>query len=165
MTTGEAFVLIVEQDPADAAEVRKSFASHGWPMTVAETGEQAVWLLRNNSTLPRCILLDLALRGALNGFDVLRLIRSDERTSAIPVIIYTANYSNDDLVKAFDLGAATVIRRPVESPAKVLALVEFFLGDLEARVRDARVRVKRAFLELQGRTDSMPPTSRAPYGR
>lgn len=146
-------VLIVESDTADAEQVRASFSAHGWPMTIADTGEHALGLLRTAERLPRCILLDLKLRGTLNGFDVLQLIRGDARMHKLPVIIYTGDYSRADLVRAFDLGASSVIRRPVESPAKVLALVEFFLGDLDARIRDARVRVKRQFLELQARAE------------
>jgi DNA-binding response OmpR family regulator len=154
MSSEEVPVLIVESDTADAEQVRASFTAHGWPMTIAETGEHALGLLRSGDRLPRCILLDLKLRGALNGFDVLQLVRTDPRMHRLPIIIYTGEYSRADLVRAFELGASSVIRRPVESPAKVLALVEFFLGDLDARIRDARVRVKRQFLELQARAEN-----------
>lgn len=164
-TTGAtACVLIVESDAADAGSVRDSFAAHGWPMAIAQTGEQALAMLADSQKLPRCILLDLRLRGPMTGFDLLVRLRSEARTARLPVIIYTSDYTKEDLVRAFDLGASSVIRRPVESPAKVLALVEFFLGDLENRVRDARVRVKRQFLELQARTehDATTPSTGIP---
>jgi len=149
----ECPVMIVEDDETDAQLVKESFLRHGWPMLVAETGEQALSMLRTSETVPRCVLLDLKLRGHLDGFDTLRLLRANPRTARVPVIVYTASYTQDDLVQAFELGAASVIRRPVESPAKVLAMVEWFIGDLDARLRSARVRVKRQFLELQGRAD------------
>lgn len=153
MALDDSPVMIVEDDAQDAALVKESFAAHGWPMVIADTGEQALTMLRTAPKLPRCVLLDLHLLGHLDGFDTLRLIRSNEKTRRIPVIIYTASYTREDLIQAFELGAASVIRRPVQSPAKVLALVEWFIGDLDNRLRNARVQVKRQFLELQARAE------------
>ena len=62
---------------------------------------------------PALILLDLKLPG-LTGFDVLKRIREDESTKLIPVVILTSSREHLDLMKAYQLGANSYVRKPVD---------------------------------------------------
>ena len=62
---------------------------------------------------PAIILLDLKLP-RVDGLEVLRRIRADERTKLIPVIILTASKEDEDIVKSYSTGANAYVRKPVE---------------------------------------------------
>jgi DNA-binding response OmpR family regulator len=62
---------------------------------------------------PKVILLDLKLP-KLDGLKVLKAIRSDERTRAIPVVILTSSKEQRDLVEGYHLGASAYIQKPVD---------------------------------------------------
>ena len=62
---------------------------------------------------PKVILLDLKLP-KLDGLEVLKAIRSDERTRAIPVVILTSSKEQRDLVQGYHLGASAYIQKPVD---------------------------------------------------
>jgi len=155
-------VLVVESDESDAKLVEESFRTHGWPVIRARTAEEALRLLRAADVTPRCVLLDLRLSGPMSGFDLLRAFHEGEGTRATPVIVYTGEYTRDDLVQAFALGASSVIKKPVDSPARVVAMVEFFLGELDDRLRQARVTTRRQFVELRSRAEAPPGPSDHP---
>ena len=62
--------------------------------------------------VPEVILLDLKLP-KLDGLEVLRRIRADERTKLLPVIILTSSKEDQDIISAYDLGANSYVRKPV----------------------------------------------------
>lgn len=68
---------------------------------------------RDPKDLPEMILLDLRLP-KMDGFEVLRIIRVDKRTSWLPVIILTSSQSDEDLVNSYKYGANAFIRKPVD---------------------------------------------------
>ncbi len=62
---------------------------------------------------PSVVLLDLSLP-RIDGHEVLRRIRGDERTKLLPVVILTASKEEEDVVRSYSLGANAYIRKPVD---------------------------------------------------
>ena len=51
----------------------------------------------------------------MDGLEVLRKIRADERTRRLPVVIFTSSSEEEDMIKSYELGANSYVRKPVES--------------------------------------------------
>jgi CheY-like chemotaxis protein len=88
---------------------------------------------RDVSLLPTVILLDLKLP-KVDGLDVLRRIRADERTKLVPVVVLTASKEEEDVLKSYSLGANAYVRKPVEfvefaEAAKTLGLFWLLLNE------------------------------------
>lgn len=119
----EHVILLVEDNPDDEALALRAFAKHNInnSVVVARDGAQALDYLfgtgehtqRDLSVMPHVILLDLKLP-KIDGLEVLRRIRGDERTRLIPVVILTSSNEDRDLVESYDLGANSYVRKPVD---------------------------------------------------
>jgi len=116
-------ILLVEDNPSDVGLTQRALEkSHIVnELIVAEDGQIALdYLLASDpltgqkmNELPALILLDLKLP-KLDGLQVLRQIRTDERTSRLPVVILTTSSEEDDIAQSYDLGANSYIRKPVD---------------------------------------------------
>lgn len=109
-------ILLVEDNPDDIKLTQRAFGKCDFckdtcQLVVVNDGSEAIEYL-NTSVLPKLILLDLKLP-KMNGFEVLDYIRSNERTKLTPVIILTSSKEEQDIKKAYYLGANSYIRKPV----------------------------------------------------
>ena len=135
-----AVVLMVEDREDDVLVLRRAFRAVGIlnPVIVAQTGEEAISYLegkgkyarRSEFPLPRLILLDLKMPG-MDGFDVLKWIRSREELAGISVIVLTSSDSLKDIQRAYRLGANSFIVKEIEFQDVVTMskmLKEYWLG-------------------------------------
>jgi CheY-like chemotaxis protein len=116
-------ILLVEDNPSDVGLTQRALKKSRImnELVVAEDGQKALeYLLGSNpltgqsmNELPALILLDLKLP-KLDGLQVLRQIRSDDRTCRLPVVILTTSSEEEDIAQSYDLGANSYIRKPVD---------------------------------------------------
>ena len=109
--------LVLVEDNADDVELMmRAFRADGirCDIHVAHDGVEAIDMLLGSTdpSPPAVVLLDLKLPG-VDGFDVLRQIRSNPRTRTLPVVILTSSTEPDDLIKAYRLGANSYVRKPM----------------------------------------------------
>jgi CheY-like chemotaxis protein len=71
---------------------------------------------RDASVLPSVVLLDLKLP-KVDGLEVLRRIRGDDRTKFLPVVILTSSKEDEDVLRSYSLGANAYVRKPVDFAA------------------------------------------------
>ena len=116
-------ILIIE-DETDILEVLKyNLTKNGFETLAAESGEKGLDLAF--SKLPDLILLDLMLP-RMDGLEVCRRLRGDDRTRKIPVIMLTAKGSETDIVLGLTLGADDYVPKPF-SPVELLARMKAVL--------------------------------------
>lgn len=108
-------ILLVEDNPDDVALTMRAFRKNsiGNPVDVAADGAEALgYLLDPDRPLPALVLLDINLP-KVNGLDVLRRVRADERTSLLPVVVLTTSNEERDIIESYHLGANSYVRKPV----------------------------------------------------
>ena len=114
-------ILLVEDNPDDIELTLRALRKHNFKntVTIAHDGVEALDYLFSSgsyagrdSCMPVVILLDLKMP-KVDGFEVLKAIRSDERTELIPTVILTTSDEEDDLVRSYKLGANSYVRKPV----------------------------------------------------
>ena len=116
-------LLLVEDNPDDEALTLRAFAKNNIAneVVVARDGVEALDYLfgtgaytgRDLRVQPQVILLDLKLP-RIDGLDVLRRLRADERTTLLPVVILTTSKEEQDIIQSYRLGANSYIRKPVD---------------------------------------------------
>ena len=121
------------EDEEDIMEViRFNLEKEGYEVHQALSGEKALQVIENN--LPSLVLLDLMLPG-INGLDLCRIFKQNDRTKAIPVIMLTAKSEDADIVAGLEMGAEDYITKPF-SPRVLLARVRTVLRRRETGVKD-----------------------------
>jgi two-component system phosphate regulon response regulator PhoB len=116
--------LLVVDDEEDILElVRYNLSKEGYDVTCAASGETALQQARRD--LPDLILLDLMLPG-VGGLDVCKLLKGDERTARVPIVMLTAKSEESDVVLGLEMGADDYITKPF-SPRVVSARVRAVL--------------------------------------
>jgi two-component system response regulator len=111
-----ATILLVEDNPDDEELTRVAFEESNLAnqLVVARDGVEALeYLLDPKLPLPQMVLLDLKLP-KLNGLEVLRRLRADERTKFLPIVILTSSDEERDLLDSYGLGANSYVRKPVD---------------------------------------------------
>jgi len=116
-------LLLVEDNPDDEALTVRALKKHNIAneIIVARDGEEALDFLfargkfadRNTDVLPQVVLLDLKLP-KVDGLEVLQQIRNNTKTQRVPVVVLTSSNEEQDIVKSYDMGANSYVRKPVD---------------------------------------------------
>lgn len=116
-------ILLVEDNPDDEALTLRAFKKNkiANEVVVARDGVEALDYLfgtgihagRDTAIAPAVVLLDLKLP-RIDGLEVLRRLRADDRTRLLPVVVLTTSKEQQDIHEAYSLGANSYIRKPVD---------------------------------------------------
>ena len=116
-------ILLVEDKRNDVDLTLRAFARSkiANEIVVVKDGEEALDYLfatgthsgRDPSGMPEVVLLDLKLP-KVDGLEVLRRLRADQRTRRLPVVVLTSSKEERDVVTSYDLGANSFVRKPVD---------------------------------------------------
>jgi two-component system response regulator len=119
-------ILLVEDNPQDAELTIRALKKHNLAnrLFTVEDGAEALdfifcrgkYATRDNGHSPKVILLDLKLP-KVSGLDILRALKQDEKTRAIPVVIVTSSREDPDIKTAYALGANSYVVKPVDFDA------------------------------------------------
>ena len=119
----DKIILLVEDNPDDEALTLRALRKNniGNEVVVARDGAEALdyffgtgaYAGRDMTIMPSMTLLDLKLP-KIDGLEVLKRLRADDRTKLIPVVILTSSKEEQDLINGYSLGANSYIRKPVD---------------------------------------------------
>jgi CheY-like chemotaxis protein len=132
MTDPEAVeILLVEDNPNDAELTLRALKKHNLANRVVHVsdGEQALdfmfargaFAARKVEEGPRVVILDLKLP-KVDGLEVLKALKSDPATKAIPVVVLTSSREEKDIIESYQLGVNSYIVKPVEFEKFIVAI-------------------------------------------
>lgn len=149
-------ILLVDDDPGIMAAVKHALATHGYKMTTATDGAQALTAFENE--LPDLILLDLMMPHR-SGLEVCQHIREQATT---PIIVLSVKGSEADIVSVLDLGADDYLVKPfrlAELLARVRAVLRRENRSLVTRVTcgDLEIDIEKQRVTISGRSVTLTP--------
>ena len=116
-------ILLVEDNPHDAEMTMRALKKNNFFNTLhwVKNGVEAlefirctgVYKSRDPNQFPKLMLLDLKMP-LLGGFDVLRELKSDERTRAIPIVAFTSSNQDRDVAESYRLGVNAYVVKPLQ---------------------------------------------------
>ena len=126
MMTTAVEILLIEDNPQDAelairALKKNNLANH---LLHLEDGQEALdFLFDEKNEMPRLILLDLKMP-KVDGLDVLRKLKTDEKKRIIPVVVLTSSKEERDIIETYKLGVNAYIVKPVDFDQFVKAVTQ-----------------------------------------
>ena len=109
-------ILLVEDNPDDEELTRVALRENKIlnDLVVARDGPEALeYLFGEDNSLPQVVLLDLKLP-KIDGLEVLRRLRANDRTKLLPVVILTSSKEEQDVIEGYSLGANSYVRKPID---------------------------------------------------
>lgn len=105
-----AKILVVDDEPEILLLIKETLNKEGFTVITARNADAAIKITKERK--PELVILDLEL-GGISGWDVCKILKQDEDTRDIPVIMITAKHVNtDDVVKGLDIGADDYVIKP-----------------------------------------------------
>lgn len=147
----EKIILLVEDNPNDEALTLRALKKGNVlnPVVVVRDGAEAIDYLfvrgtyasRDASMMPEVVLLDLKLP-KIDGIEVLRMLRADERTKLLPVVVLTSSKEEQDILRSYSEGANSYVRKPVDFQQFVDSVRQ--LGLYWLLINESPVRIGRS---------------------
>jgi two-component system response regulator len=116
-------ILLVEDDPRDVELTLRALRKNNLAnnVLVAEDGEEALDFFfcrgkfenRNIFNPPKVVLLDLNLP-KVGGLEVLKVVKADDRTAHIPIVVITSSREGPEIIEAYKMGANSCVVKPVD---------------------------------------------------
>jgi two-component system response regulator len=129
----EVEILLVEDNPNDAELALRALRKHNLANKIhlVKDGAEALDFIfgngayagRNIGNKPKVIFLDLKLP-KVDGLEVLRKVKSDERTKTIPIVVLTSSHEERDLVESYKFGVNSYIVKPVDFDKFIQAVAQ-----------------------------------------
>ncbi len=119
-------ILLIEDNPDDAGLTIRTLKKNnlGNHLIHLEDGQDALdFLFNEENRMPKLILLDLKMP-RVDGIEVLRKLKSDEKKRSIPVVVLTSSKEEKDIVEAYKLGVNAYIVKPVDFDQFVKAVTQ-----------------------------------------
>jgi DNA-binding response OmpR family regulator len=127
VTAPQHRILLAEDEAHIAKLVEFKLTKAGYKIEVALNGAAAVERLKKEPTGFKLVILDVMMP-EMDGWEVLRFIRSDAAFKALPVLMLTAKGHQKDMANAAELGATQFLKKPFD-PSELAELVKRLLGD------------------------------------
>ena len=155
-------VLVVDDDKEIVRILRAYLEKAGYTVLTAYDGETALHVIRSDR--PDLVVLDLMLPDR-DGWDITRLVRTDEALAAMPIIMLTARVESDDKILGLDIGADDYIPKPF-NPHEVVARVRAVLRRASdnpiqphvIQIGSLLLDVDRHEVQMDGRSVELTPT-------
>lgn len=117
-------MLYADDDPGMRTIVLMNLEAEGFEVTVVEDGDAA--LVEIELVLPDLIVLDVMMPGR-DGFEVLRVLKNQPKTSLIPVVLLTAKAADADIWEGWKCGADYYMTKPFD-PEELARFAQYVLG-------------------------------------
>jgi two-component system, sensor histidine kinase and response regulator len=146
-------ILIVDDEPDNLLLLERILAAQGYRVRTATSGPKA--LAAAQLQLPDLILLDI-LMPEMDGFEVCRQLKADERTRDVPVLFLSALDELKYKIQAFAAGGVDYITKPFQVDEVAARLhAQFALRDLHLQIQAANARLGRQLKELEARNEEL----------
>ena len=151
---------MVDDSRVAQASLSRMLKEHGLVVDTAESGSEAIDYLRLNLH-PSVIFLDHMMPG-MDGFETLRALKSDSRTSTVPVVMYTSTEGESYMGQALAVGAIDVLRKPID-PVELMRILRHLKTGSEhdanprATPHAAHEETRRPQIVNRDEADTRPP--------
>ena len=140
-------ILVVDDEPDALQLVEFNLKAAGYEVVTATDGAEALQAAR--AVAPNLIVLDLMLP-EVDGLEVCKILRRDQRTSAIPIIMLTAKAGEMDRVLGFELGADDYLTKPFSPRELVLRIKRLLRSGPSTKDKEDRIHVGDLTLDIPG---------------
>lgn len=133
-------VLIVDDVEVNRIILEEIIKDMGYSPLLAESGENALEMLKER--MPQLILTDISMPG-MDGYELCKILKSNEKTREIPIIFISAYNASTDIVKGFSIGGEDYITKPfVAEEVKARVGVQFRLHDMTRELMEMNRRLQ-----------------------
>ncbi len=128
-TPEDVEILVVEDSPTQAIQMQSLLEEHGYRISVAEDGETALEAI--DQALPSLVISDIVMP-KMDGYELCRRIKKNQRTQGIPVILVTQLTEPEDIIRGLDCGADHFLTKPYDA-SFLLSRIEYILINKKLR--------------------------------